>query len=111
MTEIAEKAGGRKKNPMRVGVVTSKTADKTIRVEINVLVKHPQYGKYLRRRTRLAVHDPANQAREGDIVGITPCRRLSKNKSWRLVKVVRAGGATQAEPVASERPAESTDKG
>ena len=111
MTQTVEQAGDRSKTLVRVGVVTSKTTDKTIRVEINVLVKHPQYGKYQRRRTRLAVHDPDNQARLGDIVEISPCRRMSKTKSWRLAKVIRSGGAEDTGPVAAEPPIASTDKG
>jgi small subunit ribosomal protein S17 len=111
MTQTVEPVGEEKKTPVRVGVVTSKSADKTIRVEINVLVKHPQYGKYMKRRTRLAVHDPENRAQKGDIVEISPCRRLSKNKSWRLVKVVRSGGVAYTEPAAAEPPIASTDKG
>ena len=73
----------------RTGVVTSKGANKTIRVELSALVKHPRYGKYVRRRTRLAVHDPGNEAGEGDVVEVAPCRRISKSKSWRLLRVVR----------------------
>jgi small subunit ribosomal protein S17 len=111
MTEIVEQAGSRKKTPTRVGVVTSKSADKTIHVAINVLVKNAQYGKYQRRRTRLAVHDPANLAREGDVVEISPCRRVSKSKSWRLVKVVRSSGTDEAQAAAPAGPASATDKG
>ena len=73
----------------RVGAVTSTHGGKTIRVLVNTMVKDPRYGKYLRRRTKLAVHDPANAAHVGDTVEIVPCRRLSKTKSWRLVRVVR----------------------
>ncbi|NLW87669.1 MAG: 30S ribosomal protein S17 [Planctomycetes bacterium] len=73
----------------RTGVVTSKSADKTIQVSVNFLVKHPTYGKYVRQRTKLAVHDPENTAKEGDNVEIVPCRRSSKSKSWRLSRVVR----------------------
>jgi len=112
MTQIAEQADKRKAPSTRVGVVTSKSADKTIRVDINVLAKHEQYGKYLRRRTRLAVHDPANEAREGDTVEIAPCRRLSKTKNWRLVRVVRASTLTAAEVAAAkQQPDTGTDKG
>jgi small subunit ribosomal protein S17 len=71
------------------GVVASKSGSNTISVVIGRLVKHPTYGKFLRRRTRLAVHDPSNAAGVGDLVEIVPCRRISKTKSWRLVKVVR----------------------
>jgi small subunit ribosomal protein S17 len=111
MTEIVEQAGAEKRVSRRVGVVTSESSDKTIRVEINVLEKHPKYGKYLRRRTRLAVHDPGNVAKEGDVVEIAPCRRLSRTKSWRLVRVVRSGGGAELGPVAAPAPTEVTDKG
>ena len=73
-------------------VVSSKTA-KTIAVEIPRVVKHPQYGKYLRRTTRLLAHDEAGQAREGDTVTISQCRPVSRRKSWRLVEVVLRGSA------------------
>ena len=111
MTQIEQQAGERKMPSTRVGVVSSKGADKTIRVDINRLVKHEQYGKYLRRRTRLAVHDPSNEAREGDTVEIAPCRRLSKTKSWRLVRVVRPGSLTAAEVAAANQPVAGPDKG
>lgn len=71
------------------GVVVSKSGDKSIVVRIDYLAKHPQYEKYIRRRTKMAVHDPANQAGVGDTVEITPCRPISKRKSWRLVKIVQ----------------------
>jgi small subunit ribosomal protein S17 len=98
MTQTTEQASKRTAPSPWVGVVRSKSSDKTIRVEIERLMKHAQYGKYLRRRTRLAVHDPGNDARLGDVVEIVPCRRLSRTKSWRLVRVVRTG-AVAAEPV------------
>lgn len=73
-------------------VVSSKTA-KTIAVEISRVLKHPQYGKYIRRTTRLLAHDEAGAAREGDTVTITPCRPISARKSWRLVEVVERSSA------------------
>jgi small subunit ribosomal protein S17 len=73
----------------RVGTVVRRSGDKTIKVQVMTLVKHPMYGKYIRRRSQYAVHDPANEARQGDQVEIIPCRRISKNKSWRLVRIVR----------------------
>ena len=73
-------------------VVSAKTA-KTIAVEITRVVKHPMYGKYMRRTTRLLAHDEAGEAREGDTVSISPCRPMSKRKSWRLVSVVERGAA------------------
>ena len=70
-------------------VVVSKSGDKSIVCQIDYKVEHPQYGKYIRRRTKLGVHDPANQAGVGDVVEITECRPISKTKSWRLVKVLK----------------------
>jgi small subunit ribosomal protein S17 len=70
-------------------VVIGKSSDKTVKVQIDYLMKHPKYGKYLRRRTRLSVHDPENQAATGDLVEITECRPISKTKSWRLVNIIQ----------------------
>ena len=76
------------------GKVVSNKADKTITVLVERRVKHPVYGKFLRRSTRLAAHDETNQCREGDIVTIEECRPLSKRKTWMLVSVVeQAPGA------------------
>ena len=63
--------------------------DKTITVAIERLVKHPVYGKYIRRTTKLHAHDEHNRCHEGDMVTIKQCRPLSKSKSWMLVDVVR----------------------
>jgi small subunit ribosomal protein S17 len=71
-----------------VGVVTSDKMNKTRRVEIPRLVKHPRYGKYIRRRTICHVHDEQNESHEGDTVEIMESRPLSKTKHWRLVRVV-----------------------
>jgi small subunit ribosomal protein S17 len=73
------------------GVVVSKSGDKSVRVQIDYTVKHPMYGKYIKRRTKLGVHDPQKEAGIGDTVEITECRPISKSKSWRLVKVVAKG--------------------
>ena len=72
-------------------VVSSKTA-KTIAVEIERVVKHPMYGKYIRRTTRLLAHDEAGEAKEGDTVSISPCRPMSRRKSYKLVAVVNRPG-------------------
>jgi small subunit ribosomal protein S17 len=82
-----------------VGVVTSDKMNKTRRVEIPRLVKHPRYGKYIRRRTVCHVHDERNESRQGDTVEIMETRPLSRTKHWRLVRVVtRAGAPAPAEP-------------
>ncbi|MCJ7544633.1 MAG: 30S ribosomal protein S17 [Phycisphaerae bacterium] len=78
---------------VRVGVVSSTGGDKTIRVVVHSLVKHPMYGKIRRRTTKVAVHDPQNAAGLGDVVEIAACRRMSKSKSWRLLRVIRKGTA------------------
>jgi len=76
------------------GKVVSNKADKTITVMVERRVKHPVYGKFLRRSTKLTAHDETNQCREGDIVTIEECRPLSKRKTWMLVSVVeQAPGA------------------
>lgn len=71
-----------------VGVVTSDRMAKTRRVEIPRLVRHPKYGKYLRRRTVCYVHDETDQSHQGDTVEIVECRPRSKTKRWELVRVV-----------------------
>jgi small subunit ribosomal protein S17 len=97
---IADRQSGGKRQILR-GVVASKSGVSTVSVVIDTLAKHPAYGKYMRRRTRLAVHDPGNAAGVGDLVEVVPCRRISKTKSWRLVGVVRKA------PALGEGPAES----
>jgi len=73
---------------VETGVVTSDKMNKTRRVEIPRLVKHPRYGKYIRRRTVCHVHDENNESRLGDTVEIMETRPLSKTKCWRLVRIV-----------------------
>ena len=70
------------------GVVASNSGDKSIKVVVDFKVRHPKYGKYIKRRTKLGVHDEHNQASVGDVVEVAECRPYSKTKSWRLVKVV-----------------------
>ncbi len=75
-------------SPRKTGVVTSDKRDKSCKVEINYLVKHDKYGKYVRRRTVLHVHDEENAAGLGDTVEVAECRPISKTKSWVLTRVV-----------------------
>ncbi len=70
------------------GRVVSSKMDKTITVLVERLVRHPLYGKYIRRSTKLHAHDEGNECREGDVVVIQECRPLSKTKCWRLIKIV-----------------------
>jgi|KBSMisStaDraftv2_1062788.scaffolds.fasta_scaffold35949_7 small subunit ribosomal protein S17 len=83
------------KKPARAltGKVVSNKMEKTIAVEIERLIKHPRYGKYIRRTTKLLAHDENKEAREGDTVSIAPCRPLSRRKSYKLVSIVEKASA------------------
>mgnify|MGYP003501874497 FL=1 len=72
----------------RVGIVASDKMDKTIVVAVRDNVKHPLYKKIMKRTVRFKAHDENNEARVGDIVMIMETRPLSKDKNWRLVKIV-----------------------
>ena len=99
----------RSQRRVAVGVVTSDKMQKTRRVEIPRLVKHPRYGKYIRRRTICYVHDEQNESRRGDTVEIMETRPLSKMKNWRLLRVVTKApqhALTEAEQL--EAPAPTT---
>src|ERR1700674_1030315 len=92
----------RGKRRLAVGVVTSDKMQKTRRVEIPRLAKHPRYGKYIRRRTVCHVHDEKNESHAGDTVEIMETRPLSKTKTWRGVRVPAAAPKTAvAEPPAA----------
>ena len=67
------------------GVVTSNKADKTITVKIERKVKHPLYGKVVKRASKVHAHDENNSASIGDIVSVKECRPISKTKTWVLV--------------------------
>ena len=83
------------KKPARAltGKVVSNKMDKTIAVEIQRLIKHERYGKYIRRTTKLLAHDENKEAREGDTVSIAPCRPMSRRKSYKLVSVLEKASA------------------
>ncbi|WJG09948.1 30S ribosomal protein S17 [Aliiglaciecola sp. LCG003] len=70
------------------GRVVSNKMDKTITIAVERKVKHPIYGKFIKRTTKLHAHDETNQCNEGDVVTIRECRPLSKSKNWTLVNVV-----------------------
>ncbi len=75
-------------NRVLTGQVISNAMDKTITVVIERRVKHPLYGKFMRRSTKVHAQDDANECNKGDWVRVEQCRPLSKTKSWRLVEVV-----------------------
>src|SRR5262245_47605100 len=76
------------KTGTKIGVVDTDKRDKTRKVVVAYLAKHPKYGKYTRQRTVLHVHDEQNESRSGDVVEVAPCRPISKTKSWKLVRIV-----------------------
>ncbi len=97
MTEVEQKqaldqdeSGKRRLRRTRVGVVESDARNKTIKVRIDRLMKHPKYGKYLKRRGALHAHDEKGEAQVGDVVEIMECRPISKTKNWRLSRIVRS---------------------
>lgn len=75
-------------NKVRVGVVASSKMDKTVTVLIERKLKHPIYGKFVKKSKKFFVHDEKNECTEGDTVKITETKPISKNKSWRLVEIL-----------------------
>ena len=86
------RAVGRGSRRVISGLVKRDRMNKTITVEIGRLVRHPKFGKYLKRRTMCKAHDEKNEAHEGDVVEIMETRPLSATKRWRLVRVLRRFG-------------------
>ena len=72
----------------RIGVVTSDKMDKSIVVSVERKVKHPKYGKFVKKTSKFVAHDETNDCNIGDIVRIMETRPLSKSKNWRLVEVI-----------------------
>jgi small subunit ribosomal protein S17 len=87
-----------------IGIVASDKMNKSRRVEVERVFRHPKYGKTVRRKTVCHVHDENNETRKGDLVEIVECRPLSKLKRWNLVRVVQAAArsADSAAEVAEE---------
>src|SRR5438132_1555168 len=83
----------RKARRTLIGIVTRDKTLKTRRVEIQRLVKHPRYGKYIKRRTVCYAHDENNESHRGDMVEIMESRPLSKTKHWRLIRVIKQAPA------------------
>lgn len=78
----------RKLRKERIGVVVSNKMDKTIIITVERKVKHPMYGKFVKRRQKFTAHDEENTCNIGDTVRIMETRPLSKNKCWRLVEII-----------------------
>ena len=88
MSDAAATVSERGRRKVRIGLVVSDAMDKTVVVRISSQVKHPLYGKIVRRSTRLKAHDEANESHLGDTVRIMETRPLSKTKRWRVVEIV-----------------------
>lgn len=93
---VAAKAADVPVKGTKVGVVESDKRSQTRTVVVNYLAKHAKYGKYIRQRTVLQVHDEKNDAKLGDIVEVAPCRPVSKTKTWKLVRIVERRGELTA---------------
>jgi small subunit ribosomal protein S17 len=81
-----------------VGIVTSDRMKKSVVVEVKRLVKHPLYGKYIRRRTKYMAHDEENAAHTGDRVELVETRPLSKRKCWRVLRILEKAPAEVVPP-------------
>ena len=89
------------------GTVTSDKMAKTRRVEVERLVRHPKYGKFVKRRTVCYVHDEKNESHRGDTVEIMEARPLSATKTWRLVRIVKKAPLTADEAAAAKAGAQA----
>ena len=86
---VVEQTDERGRRKVRVGKVVSDKMDKTVVVVIERLVKHPEYKRYVRRRSRFKVHDEKNECKVGDVIRFMETRPLSRDKRWRLVDFVQ----------------------
>jgi small subunit ribosomal protein S17 len=84
-----EHADGRSRRKTRVGEVVSNKMEKTAVVAVTRLVRHPLYGRFVRKTTKFKVHDESNECQIGDVVRIMETRPISKDKRWRLVEVTK----------------------
>ena len=89
-SNVSERPAATQRQPRatRVGVVSSTARQKTIAVTVSFQVRHPKYGKYIRRRSILHAHDEQREAHKGDIVEIVETRPISRTKSWRLLRII-----------------------
>jgi small subunit ribosomal protein S17 len=95
-TSVAKGAAEEKGARTLTGRVISSKMQKTVTVEIERLVRHAPYGKFIRRTTKLLAHDEKGESHEGDLVMIAPCRPLSRRKSWQLIEIIeKASGASR----------------
>jgi small subunit ribosomal protein S17 len=88
LTEKRKEMVDRKIRKTKTGIVSSDKMDKTVTVAVERKVKHPIYGKFVKKTTKFHAHDEKNEARPGDVVRIMETRPLSKTKRWRLVEII-----------------------
>jgi small subunit ribosomal protein S17 len=88
------KPGGETGRRMVVGRVVSNKMNQGVSVAVERLIKHPVYGKFIRRTSKVLAHDEQNSCKEGDTVAIEECRPISKRKSWRVVKIIDTATAS-----------------
>lgn len=90
----ADQMDNKKNRRMVVGRVVSNKMDQSVSVVVERLIRHPVYGKFIRRTTKLLAHDEENSCNEGDTVAIEECRPISKRKSWQVVKIIETATAS-----------------
>jgi len=88
LTEKRKEMVDRQIRNTKTGIVSSDKMDKTVTVAVERKVKHPIYGKFVKKTTKFHAHDEKNEARPGDVVKIMETRPLSKTKRWRLVEII-----------------------
>ena len=93
-TGSATEVGGEKSRRTVAGRVVSNKMNQGVSVAVERLIKHPVYGKFIRRTTKVLAHDENNSCNEGDTVAIEECRPISKRKSWQVVKVIKTAAAS-----------------
>jgi small subunit ribosomal protein S17 len=91
----SEQQAGKVSSRRVVGRVVSSKMNKSVTISVERLIKHPVYGKYIRRTTKYVAHDEANSCKAGDVVAIVECRPISKTKAWRVVEIVSEGVAEE----------------
>lgn len=100
-TNTAPKPAAKKKVASLIGLIDSAERSQTRRVVVERLSTHPKYGKIMRSRTILHVHDEKNESAFGDLVEVNPCRPISKTKRWKLAKIIQKGVGMKFEGVAA----------
>jgi small subunit ribosomal protein S17 len=88
MNEVADKSESKATQRTVVGRVVSDKMNKSVSVSIERVIKHPVYGKYVRRTGKVMAHDETNDCKTGDLVAIRECRPISKKKAWKVVQIV-----------------------